>query len=481
MSFTMKRISIAGRTVGLCVAAVPILAADLQAQKPWEKHGLLRVSSNKRYLEYADETPFFWLGSTAWGMTKVSSAEMDLYISNRKAKGFTLIHYCAAFGHGTSPAEIISSYEPLTLNESYWKKVDMAVTKIKDAGMHCVLFFTWGSELNSHSRLTGLRNDLAAYNFGKAIALRYRNEPHIIYSLLGEYHFMLQDPKNTESQEKLLGYINQIGMGVKDNKAPHQLTTIHPGGSDSSSDHFHNEAWLDFNMHQSNQKPVNADMAYELAVEDWKLIPVKPVIEGECVYGGWSTWNSDKKTAFRPPISVRRAAYFSFQGGAKGYTYGYAADGYKGTGGSEDVLCTFEGNWKKLLDTECAFDMIHVKNIYTAFDWHLLVTDPGVVTQGTGSGLTRITAARSNKAIVVYYPERRSATIMNKLAKAANAAWHDPRNGKTVPASEFVPRQSRSMNPPQGWEDAVLVLMTEATVSNSGELTDAEVAPASKR
>ena len=143
------------------------------------------------------------------------------------------------------------------------------------------------------------------------------------------------------------------------------------------------------------------------------------------------------------------------------------------------MLCIFKGNWKKLLDAECAFDMIHVKNIYTALDWHLLVTDPGVITQGTGSGLTRITAARSNKAIVVYYPERRSATIMNKLAKAANATWHDPRNGKTVPAGEFVPGQSRSMNPPQGWEDAVLVLMTETTVSNPGELTDAEVAHAS--
>jgi hypothetical protein len=152
-----------------------------------------------------------------------------------------------------------------------------------------VLFFTWGGELKSHSRLKGLRNNVAAYDFGKAIALRYKSEPHIMYSLLGEYHFMLQDPKNTESQQKLLGYINQIGMGVKDNKALHQLTTIHPGGGASSSDHFHNKAWLDFNMHQSNQKPTNADMSYKLAVEDWKLIPVKPVIEGECVYGGWST------------------------------------------------------------------------------------------------------------------------------------------------------------------------------------------------
>jgi hypothetical protein len=123
----------------------------------------------------------------------------------------------------------------------------------------------------------------------------------------------------------------------------------------------------------------------------------------------------------------------------------------------------FKGNWKKLLDAECAFDMMHLKNIYTAFDWHLLVTDSGVVTQGTGSGLTRITAARSNQAIVVYYPECRSATILNKLATAANSTWHDPRNGKTVPASEFVSGQSQSMNPPRGWEDAVLVLETHVS------------------
>ena len=30
------------------------------------RHGMLRVSANKRYFEHADGTPFYWLGDTWW-------------------------------------------------------------------------------------------------------------------------------------------------------------------------------------------------------------------------------------------------------------------------------------------------------------------------------------------------------------------------------------------------------------------------------
>src|SRR5688572_12318641 len=30
------------------------------------RHGMIRVSTDKRYFEYADGTPFYWLGDTWW-------------------------------------------------------------------------------------------------------------------------------------------------------------------------------------------------------------------------------------------------------------------------------------------------------------------------------------------------------------------------------------------------------------------------------
>ena len=40
-------------------------------EHPLYKHGRLRVSKDRRFLEHADGTPFFWLGDTWWmGLTK---------------------------------------------------------------------------------------------------------------------------------------------------------------------------------------------------------------------------------------------------------------------------------------------------------------------------------------------------------------------------------------------------------------------------
>ena len=60
---------------------------------------LLQVSENKRYLQYENGEPFFWLGGTSWGMSEwLSREEVDLYLDNRKAKGFNLVQICLFWG-----------------------------------------------------------------------------------------------------------------------------------------------------------------------------------------------------------------------------------------------------------------------------------------------------------------------------------------------------------------------------------------------
>ena len=58
--------------------------------------GKLRVAANCRYLEYDDGTPFFYLGDTAWGLFgRLNREEAQYYLSNRAAKGFTVIQAVA--------------------------------------------------------------------------------------------------------------------------------------------------------------------------------------------------------------------------------------------------------------------------------------------------------------------------------------------------------------------------------------------------
>jgi len=56
------------------------------------KHGMIRVSANKRYFEYADGKPFYWLGDTWWtGLSdRLSWDGFKILAADRKKKGYTV-------------------------------------------------------------------------------------------------------------------------------------------------------------------------------------------------------------------------------------------------------------------------------------------------------------------------------------------------------------------------------------------------------
>lgn len=56
----------------------------------------LQLTSNRRFLQYEDGTPFFYLGDTAWELFhRLTLAEAERYLTNRVAKGFTVIQAVA--------------------------------------------------------------------------------------------------------------------------------------------------------------------------------------------------------------------------------------------------------------------------------------------------------------------------------------------------------------------------------------------------
>jgi len=61
------------------------------------KHGMLRVSANKRYFEQADGTPFYWLGDTWWtGLSdRLPWQGFQALAADRKKEGFTVVQICA--------------------------------------------------------------------------------------------------------------------------------------------------------------------------------------------------------------------------------------------------------------------------------------------------------------------------------------------------------------------------------------------------
>ena len=52
----------------------------------------LQVSENRRFLQYKDGSPFFWLGDTAWLLfQKLNREEARIYLQDRYEKGFNVI------------------------------------------------------------------------------------------------------------------------------------------------------------------------------------------------------------------------------------------------------------------------------------------------------------------------------------------------------------------------------------------------------
>jgi hypothetical protein len=95
--------------------------------------------------------------------------------------------------------------------------------------------------------------------------------------------------------------------------------------------------------------------------------------------------------------------------------------------------------------------------------WWTLSPQPSLIEGDPGEGQLRIVAMRSfeGNRILVYLPTNRAVKVELDLAgsKKATARWFDPRDAGETPAGEHVCGTTVDFKPPEGWEDAVLVVV----------------------
>lgn len=218
----------------------------------WAK--TLKVSKNGRFLVYEDNTPFFYLGDTAWELFHcLDRDEVDKYLSNRAEKGFTVIQAVILSGidglnkpnaYGDLP---LQEKNPLQPNEAYFKHVDYIVNKAEQLGLFMGILPTWGSywKSNRHQRLIFTPEN--AREYGRFLGSRYIDKP-IIWILGGDQNI------NNDYERKI---IEAMAYGLKDGDGGNHLITYHPRGPGLSSDYFHQAEWLDFNMYQFSAAEYN--------------------------------------------------------------------------------------------------------------------------------------------------------------------------------------------------------------------------------
>jgi hypothetical protein len=436
------------------------------------KHGLLKVSENKRFLVREDGTPFFYLGDTAWELFhRLNREEADKYLADRVAKGFTVIQAVAIAeldGHkdpnpyGHLPLTDLDPARPAVQDgpaNDYWDHVDYILNKANSLGLYIGFLPTWGrywhDQIKDGQPLFTPQN---AEVYGEWLGRRYKDKA-LIWILGGDR------PVENDTHREI---IRAMARGLRRGDGGAHLMTLHPPGGNSSSTWFHNDDWLDFNMRQNGHVPEFTGR-YDKTREDYDRTPVKPVIDGEPIYEDHPVSFDAKKLGHSISSDVRRPLYWDLFSGACGHTYGHHSVWQMWQPGRNPINNPLMP-WFEAIDQPGAGQMQYGRRLIESRpilsrvpDDSIIVTDR-VPTSVPGAGRYRFVATRDTDGTyaMVYAPVGRAFKVRMDVIKGAKvkAWWYNPRNGQAAAVGEFPNTGEREFTPPDKGEmlDWVLVL-----------------------
>jgi hypothetical protein len=437
------------------MALMPGLVAFGQAPQP------LKVSANGRYFMTSDGRPFFWLGDTGWLLfSKLKREEAVKYLDDRKQKGFNVIQVMVL--HTTA---VVNAYGDTALIQrnvaqpnttpgnqfnnaaqyDYWDHVDYIVNAAAQRDMYIAMVPIWGSEVKA-----GHVNSEQVKQYATFLANRYRSKSNIVWLNGG-------DIKGTDSIEvwQALGQtLNQ--------KDPNHLITFHPRGRYTSSDWFHNEPWLDFNMFQSGHRRYDQDTSagdlhhfgednYKYIELDYAKTPVKPTFDGEPSYENIPQGLHDFKEKLWTDNDVRRYAYWSVFAGGCGFTYGDNAVMQMHRPGDKDGNYGVKQYWYDAINDPGAKQMQYLKNLLLSKPHYFdRVPDQSIIAGDTGDKYSKLIATRGKGYAMVYTYTGRTITInMDKVSGTkGKVSWYNPYTGKLTPAGEYKSSGTATFDPP---------------------------------
>jgi len=442
-------------------------------EKQWEgvsaklSHGRLKVSDNKRFLVFEDNTPFYYLGDTGWELFhRLNKEETEKYLENRRAKGFTVIQAVAlaeldglniANAEGNKP---LIDNDPLKPNEEYFKHVDWVVKKAEEKGIFIGVLPTWGDKWNRKwGEGPQIFNPENAKLFGKFIGQRYKNNPNIIWIVGGDR------PVETEIQRKV---IIAMAEGLREGDGGRHLISFHPTGGNGSSQYFHKETWLDFNMRQNGHSQSYTER-YHMTSEDYRLEPPKPVIDAEPIYEDHPVNFNPDQYGHSTATDVRRPLYWNLFSGAFGHTYGHHSV-WQMWSPERNPINRPLMPWYEAIDQPGAGQMIYGRLLMESRPFLTRIPDSSIIVADKitssvpGAGSYRFVATRDQEGTyaMVYAPIGRRFTVRMDVIKGKEvvAWWFNPRNGEAKKIGKFSNTGTKTFNTPAPGEnlDWILVL-----------------------
>ncbi|MGB9682865.1 MAG: DUF4038 domain-containing protein [bacterium] len=287
-----------------------------EGDNPLFKHGPIKVSENKRHLEYIDGTPFFWLGDTWWmGLCKRLSwpEEFQILTQDRVEKGFSVIQIVAGLypdmppfdPRGANEAGFPWEKDYSTINPDYFDMADLRISWLIRSGLVPCIVGCWGYYLP----WLGIEKMKKHWRY---LVARYSAFP-VVWCLAGEYDmpYYLSKEKEKDKKTQKDGWI-ELGRYLCEIDPYHHPITVHPGTYARENTDILKV--LDFDMLQTGHSDNSLRNTVFRVQQSYYGEPRMPVVNGEVCYEGIGGQCKEQ---------IQRLMFWAtILNGACGYTYG---------------------------------------------------------------------------------------------------------------------------------------------------------------
>jgi len=435
---------------------------------PWLDHGSLQVSTiNPHYLAYKDGTPFFWLGDTAWELFhRLDRQDALFYLQKRAEQEFNIIQAVTiAEFNGTGTPNVYGDLpfidkDPLkpaitpgnnpddAAEYDYFDHMDYIIDQAGKLGLYIGLLPCWGEYVIPREGRGIFNTPEQTYSYGRFIGARFGKYPNLIWILGGD---RLPDER-PDGVTLWRAMAEGIADGVNgennyNGQADYSTTLITHHCFNSSSQWFHQDAWIDLHSWGSYHADFYLSRAYTEAEHDWLLPSPKPTLNAEPAYEDHPL-NYTAGTGYFTAFDVRQIAYWSVFAGCCGHSYGAHPVWQFYTPNGEPGLVRTD--WKNALNFDGANQIKYLKRLLLSRPLLELTPDQSLILAGQAEGPGHIQAIRGNSFAFIYIPTGAVTTVrMGAISGDVVAGWwYNPRTGDSEMIGTFPNVGSLMFDPP---------------------------------
>ncbi|WP_375754421.1 DUF4038 domain-containing protein [Corallococcus exercitus] len=443
----------------------------------------IRASADNRSLVTATGAPFQYVADTPWALpSKLSQADVKLYLDDRKAKGFNTVQVMLlpmlsqwtqnVYGdvpfnnkNPASPAvTAVATTDPTdTAGYDYWDHVEWVIDQAGQRGIQVAAAVAWYGYAGADWR--PYMTTAASNTYGTFLGQRFGAKNNLFWILGGDNNPIGDTagvPSGLDTSDRVEA-TNALANAIRNAEAKRHLMSYHAKRTSSSAAYFETQPWHTVHFAYSNEK------TYGTVLTDYNRATVRPVVMPESYY--------DARTS-SPVLDRRRLraqAWWTALSGGAGFAYGH------------ENVWDMDSGWKPALAASSATDIQTFASFLAGYRTHLLRPDHrsgntrkllagGYGSTSTNGGLDYGVSATAsdNSFALAYLPTSRSDIVVNLAAlggAGVSLSWWNPgAGGAKTPIGTYAGSGTKALAWPSGYTDAVLVAERAGTTPPPGTL-----------